>query len=120
MYVTLEFINLLPLLPTNLGCFPFVRTHQPAIPIVTRIKTDHPHQSDTKYYAQRLIFQQKLLEKAYFIAKMSGPAMVQPASSDIWKAPLVSLSTAIALHLMRTVYSSIFLCGIVQRDTLFP
>ena len=35
------------------------------------------------------VFDQKLLEKAYFIFKMTGPAMVQPASSDFWKAPLV-------------------------------
>ena len=36
-----------------------------------------------------MVFQQNLLEKAYFIAKKSGPAMVRPASSDFWKAPLV-------------------------------
>ena len=30
----------------------------------------------------------KLLEKVYFIAKMTGPAIVGPASSDFWKAPL--------------------------------
>ena len=30
-------------------------------------------------------FQQNFLEKAYFTAKMSGPAIVQPASSDFWK-----------------------------------
>ena len=34
-----------------------------------------------------MVFQQKLLEKAYFIAKMSGSDMVRPASSDFWKAP---------------------------------
>ena len=33
-------------------------------------------------------FQQKLLEKAYFTFKMTGPAMVRPASSDFWKVPL--------------------------------
>ena len=33
-------------------------------------------------------FSQNLLEKAYFIAKMSGPTRVGPASSDFWKAPL--------------------------------
>ena len=33
-------------------------------------------------------FSQNLLEKAYFIAKMSGPTMVRPASSDFWKAPI--------------------------------
>ena len=37
------------------------------------------------------MFQQKLLEKStVFIVKMTGPAMVRPASSDFWKAPLVS------------------------------
>ena len=50
-----------------------------------------------------MIFQQNLLEKAHFIAKMSGPTMVRLASSDFRKAPLVSLSTAIVLHLMSTV-----------------
>ena len=35
-----------------------------------------------------MVFQQNLLERAYFIAKMSDPAMVLPASSDFWKAPL--------------------------------
>ena len=30
---------------------------------------------------------EKLLEKPYFIFKMTGPAMVRPASSDFWKAP---------------------------------
>ena len=34
-----------------------------------------------------MVFQQNLLEKAYFIARMSGLAMVGPASSDFWKAP---------------------------------
>ena len=29
-----------------------------------------------------------LTEKAYFIAKKSGPTMLRPASSDFWKAPL--------------------------------
>ena len=31
-------------------------------------------------------FQQKLLGKSYFIVKMTAPAMVQPTSSDFWKA----------------------------------
>ena len=35
-------------------------------------------------------FLAKLLEKAYVIFKMTVPAMVRPASSDFWKAPLVS------------------------------
>ena len=36
-----------------------------------------------------MVFQQNLLEKAYFIAKVSGPAMILPVSSYFWKAPLV-------------------------------
>ena len=69
-------------------------TGQP-IPIVMRIsfliKTNHPDLSNPKYYAQRgwMVFQQNLLEKAYFIAKMSGLTMVvRPASFDFWKVPL--------------------------------
>ena len=34
-----------------------------------------------------MVFQQNLLEKAHFIAKMSGPTMVRPVGSDFWKAP---------------------------------
>ena len=34
-----------------------------------------------------MVFQQNLLEKAYFIAKMSRLTMVQLASSDFWKVP---------------------------------
>ena len=32
-------------------------------------------------------FYQKLLEKAYFMTKMTGATMVRLASSDFWKAP---------------------------------
>ena len=35
------------------------------------------------------MFQQKTLGKADFPAKMTDAAMVQPASSDKWKEPLV-------------------------------
>ena len=37
-----------------------------------------------------MVFQEKLLEKADFIFKLTGPAMVRPASSDKWKALLDS------------------------------
>ena len=37
-----------------------------------------------------MVFQQNLLESAYFIAKMPGLAMVRPASSVLWKAPWVT------------------------------
>ena len=36
---------------------------------------------------KEIVFHQTLLEKAYFIFKMGGAAMVRPASSDFWKAP---------------------------------
>ena len=36
-----------------------------------------------------MVFPQKIFENAYFIVKMTGLAMVQPASSDFWKLPLV-------------------------------
>ena len=35
-----------------------------------------------------MVFQQNLLENVYFISKMPGLAMLRPASSDLWKAPL--------------------------------
>ena len=41
-------------------------------------------------WTKEMVFQQNLIEKAYFIAKMSCPTMVWPASSDFWKAPLGS------------------------------
>ena len=41
-----------------------------------------------------VFFSKKLLEKAYFIFKLTGPAMVRPASSDKWKAPLEYLASA--------------------------
>ena len=33
-------------------------------------------------YTKEMVFQQKLLEKAYFIFKLTGRAMVRAASSD--------------------------------------
>ena len=35
---------------------------------------------------KEIVFHQKLLEKAYFIFKITDAAMVRPASSDFWKA----------------------------------
>ena len=41
--------------------------------ILLLIKTNHLDQSNPKHYAQRMmVFQQNLLEKAYFFAKLSG------------------------------------------------
>ena len=37
---------------------------------------------------KEMFFQKKLLGKAFFIVKMTAPAMVWPVSSDKWKAPL--------------------------------
>ena len=77
----------------NLGRFPFVRTDRP----------DHSRRNDNFPFNQNsparsvkswmasteeTVFQQKLLEKAYVIIKLTGPAMVRPDSSDKWTAPL--------------------------------
>ena len=37
-----------------------------------------------------MVLQQKPLEKADFIVKITGPLIVRLASSNKWKAPLVS------------------------------
>ena len=37
-----------------------------------------------------MIFQQKLLEQAYFIFKLTGRAVIQPVSSDERKAPFAA------------------------------
>ena len=62
-------------------------TGQP-IPIVMRIlffmKTNHPDQSNPKYYAQRRWFFSKTSwKKPILLLK----CLVRPASSDFWKAP---------------------------------
>ena len=41
---------------------------------------------------KEMVFQQKLFGKSLFHFKMTGPAMVRPASCDFWKAPLDSQS----------------------------
>ena len=48
---------------------------------------------------RELVFQQKLLEKAYFIFKLTGLATAWPASSDKWKVPLVFLLSEELRHL---------------------
>ena len=48
---------------------------------------------------RELVFQQKLLEKAYFIFKLTGLATAWPASSDKWKVPLVFLLSEVLRHL---------------------
>ena len=42
-------------------------------------------------YTKENVFQQKLLGKTYFIFKLTGQAMVLPASSDKWKALLEAM-----------------------------
>ena len=42
---------------------------------------------------EEMVFHPNLLEKAYLFVKMTGPAMVRPASCDFWKAPLASRAT---------------------------
>ena len=57
-----------------------------AIPFVTRnsflIKTIQPAIKSSIACKKQIIFLEKLLEKAYFIVKMTIPAIVRPASSD--------------------------------------
>ena len=67
------------------------QTNPVAMIISFLFKALQPDQSNPKEYARGkcFFFQQKLLEKAYFILKLTGRAMVRPASSDFWKAPLV-------------------------------
>ena len=46
-----------------------------------------------------MVVQQKLLEKEYFIIKPTGRAIVRPASSDKWKAPLdVTFKAVLSFH----------------------
>jgi len=52
--------------------------------ILLSIKTIQP---DHKYYAGGDGFSAKCLEKSIFFVKMTGPAIVWPASSDFWKTP---------------------------------
>ena len=76
------------------GAFHLSELTDQSILIVMRIslltKTNHPHQSNPKYYAQSRWFSSKTSWKTpVSFAKMRGPAMVRPASSDFWNAPLV-------------------------------
>ena len=51
-----------------------------------------------------MFFQQKPLEKADFTDKMTGPAMVRPASSDKWKALfIVRMTMTIFLRIGKTL-----------------
>ena len=82
-----------------LGRLPFVRTDRP----------DHSRRNDNFLFNQnspgRLVkswivftkgdgFSAKTLGKSHFIFKLTGRAVVRPASSDKWKAPLVNPFTA--------------------------
>ena len=72
------------------GAFHFSELTSQPIPIIMRIslliKTNHSDQSNSKY-TKEMVFQQNLLEEAYFNAEVSCLVMVQPASSDFWKVP---------------------------------
>ena len=77
------------------GRFPFVRADRPLMRISLLIKTIQPDQSNPKIVCTKeMVLQQKLLEKAYFIVKMTDLVMVWPTSSDFWKAPLVKALSA--------------------------
>ena len=49
---------------------------------------------------KEMIFQQKLLGKAYFIVKVTAPAIVWPASSDVWNAPITYYPTVLGVLLI--------------------
>ena len=76
----------------------------PTIPIVMRnsllIKTIQPDQSDPKVVCKKEMFSSaKRLEKAYFSVKMTGPAIVGPASSYFWKVPLIHVTKLVFYRL---------------------
>ena len=50
-----------------------------------------------------MVFQQKPLEKADFTDKITGLAVVRPASSDKWKALLVRITMTILLRIGKTL-----------------
>ena len=61
-----------------------------------------------------MVFQLNLLEKSYFIARKSVPAMVRPASSDFLKALLVRICQFLSnLFIMtaKSVNPSFVPCG---------
>ena len=80
---------------TFIDYFPFVKTDRPDPSSRNKNFTfnqNYPARSVKSWMVctKKIVFffQQKLLEKADFIFKLTGPAVVRPASSDKWKAPL--------------------------------
>ena len=77
---------LLALRMTSQGAFHVSELTGQAISVTMRIslliKTIQPDQSNPVVYMKGMVFNQKLLEKAYFVPKMTGLAMIWPASSD--------------------------------------
>ena len=77
----------------NLGRFPFVRTDRPEHSCSNDnfpFNQNSPARSVKSWMAstEETVFQQKLLEKAYFVIKLTGRAMVRPDSFDKWTALL--------------------------------
>ena len=48
---------------------------------------DFPSPPLSAYGSPRMCFNKNSWKKAFFIVKMTGPTMVQPISSEFWKAP---------------------------------
>ena len=76
----------------HLRRFPFVRTDRPDLSCYNEnftIDQNYPAISVKSLIVCRkeMVHQQKPLEKADFIVKITGPVMVRLASSDKWKAP---------------------------------
>ena len=105
-YVTLTvnvFFFFFMLIGFLLGCFPFVRTDRQDPSLRNEnftINQNYPARS-VKYWIEctkKMVFPRKLL-KDHFIFKLTGPAMVRPASSD----------SSFHCHYRDCVLSSLFL-----------
>ena len=74
------------------GAFHLSELTGQTIPVVMRIllliKIFQPDPSNPKYHARRRWFSAKTVGKSLFHCKNAAPAMVWPASSDFWKAPV--------------------------------
>ena len=103
----------------SIGCFPFVRTDQPehfCRNLNFLFNQHYPARSHKLYIAgtKEMVSQQKPFGKSYFIVKMTGPVMVQPASSWL-------LDSALCLLILSHVFwPSITWILFLQSTTLEP
>ena len=112
-YQPLHFQRQLP----NLGRFPFVRTDRPGHSLRNENFTfnqSYPARSVNCYIlcTKEIVFHHKLKEKAYFIFKMTGAAIVWPASSDFWKAPLELKKFRVLNYKRKTSTMQFYMCSL--------